>query len=229
MASSLDPTTDNELLPASIPAPINMRDLLSCQVAARLFLENGIESVRMTDVAKGAGVGVATLYRHFSTKGRLAAGAGILIWKRFNRLIAERASTAAYAELSGLERLASLMDYYCETYAMQPGFMRFLDEFDRLALLEGLKGEELMTAYTAEVNASYPIFKNAYELGLKDGSIAREVDFNLFFRTVSHALMGVAQKMLRGEVIQSDDFGQDARRAELDCIAQMARITLTTK
>ena len=40
--------------------------------AAALFLRDGIEAVRMTDIAEASGVGVATLYRHFATKLRIA-------------------------------------------------------------------------------------------------------------------------------------------------------------
>ena len=42
-------------------------------VAAQLFLRDGVEQVKMTDIAREAGVGVATIYRHFQTKTRLAA------------------------------------------------------------------------------------------------------------------------------------------------------------
>jgi hypothetical protein len=43
--------------------------------------------VKMTDVADGGGVGVATLYRRFSTKTDLAITAGTLLWRRFNERI----------------------------------------------------------------------------------------------------------------------------------------------
>ena len=37
-------------------------------VSAQLFLKNGIEAVKMTDIAEASGIGVATLYRYFGTK-----------------------------------------------------------------------------------------------------------------------------------------------------------------
>lgn len=37
-------------------------------VSAKMFLQNGIENVKMTDIADECGIGVATLYRYFGTK-----------------------------------------------------------------------------------------------------------------------------------------------------------------
>jgi AcrR family transcriptional regulator len=54
----------------SLTGDVRMDRAVEC--AAGLFLKRRIADVRMTDVAEAAGVGVATLYRRFSTKTRLA-------------------------------------------------------------------------------------------------------------------------------------------------------------
>lgn len=61
--------------------------------AATLFRERGLE-VQMPDVAAAAGVGVGTVYRHFSTKDELIAA---LVAHRFERL-AEQAREGLKAE-----------------------------------------------------------------------------------------------------------------------------------
>ena len=38
------------------------------EISAQMFLRDGIESVKMTDIADECGIGVATLYRYFGTK-----------------------------------------------------------------------------------------------------------------------------------------------------------------
>lgn len=60
------------------------RDAHIVACAAALFLKDGLGEVRMTDIADASGIGVATLYRRFSTKTNLAIAAATLLWQRFN-------------------------------------------------------------------------------------------------------------------------------------------------
>jgi AcrR family transcriptional regulator len=194
---------------------------MDCAVecAAGLFLKRRIADVRMTDVAEAAGVGVATLYRRFSTKTRLALAAGTLLWRRFNERIVALVESDAFLGMSGADRLERMLRLYAEGYVENAGFVLFIDDLDGLLVTEGAP-LDAVAAYGREVDSFYLIFADAYQLGLQDGSVAREVDFPVFYRSVAHALMGVAQKLARGEVIPSDDFSTGAQ--ELECIVDMA-------
>lgn len=189
------------------------------ECAAGLFLKRRIADVRMTDVADAAGVGVATLYRRFSTKTRLALVAGTLLWRRFNERIVALVESDAFLGMSGADRLERMLRLYAEGYVENAGFVLFIDDLDGLLVTEGAP-LDAVAAYGREVDSFYLIFADAYQLGLQDGSVAREVDFPVFYRSVAHALMGVAQKLARGEVIPSDDFSSGAQ--ELECIVNMA-------
>ena len=82
-----------------------------------------------------------------------------------------------------------------------------------------LEGGEL-ESYGREVDSFYIIFDDAYKLGVSDGSVLILPDFATFYKSVAHALVSVAEKMARGEVIPSDDFSDGME--ELDCIVDMA-------
>lgn len=202
--------------------PISKR-LNATMSAATLFLRDGIASVRMTDVADYAGIGVASLYRRFGTKTSLAIAAGTLMWDRFNASIREVLYEDRFKNAPGGTRLLNLLAHYCDEYRRHPDFVRFLDEFDHLVVSERVPTEDLAD-YGRAVDSFYPIFEGAYRDGVADGSIRREVDFPVFYRTVAHAMMGIAQRIARGDIIPSDDFshGMD----ELECVVQMARLTL---
>ena len=189
------------------------------ECAAGLFLERRIADVRMTDVAEAAGVGVATLYRRFSTKTRLALAAATLLWRRFNERIVSLVESDEFLGMSGADRLERMLRLYAEGYVENAGFVLFIDDLDGLLVTEGAP-LDAVAAYGREVDSFYLIFADAYQLGLQDGSVARQVDFAVFYRSVAHALMGVAQKLARGEVIPSDDFSTGAK--ELECIVDMA-------
>ncbi|MDO4537908.1 MAG: TetR/AcrR family transcriptional regulator [Coriobacteriales bacterium] len=191
--------------------------------AAELFLRNGIANVKMVDIAQAADVGVATVYRHFSTKVAIAVQAATLLWRRFNEQFQRLVESEAFLELNGLLRLKVLLESYCVAYTKHHDFVAFLDEFDHMVITQGIDADALME-YNEQIESFYPIFENAYRLGREDGSIARELNFSEFYLAVAHALMGVATKLVRGEVIPSDDFSHP--KTELESIVNMAMWSL---
>ena len=193
--------------------------------AAALFLRDGIAAVRMTDIADASGIGVATLYRRFKTKTSIAIHAGMHMWGLFNERIRRAIETDAFLAMNGAERLMMLFEKYIAAYSAYPEFVRFLDEFDHMVLAEGVPVQEL-EGYSGAIAKFYFLFEDAYQLGLSDGSVTREVDFPVFYRAAAHALMSVAGKFMRGEVIPSDDFSETRGAAELACIVDLAVTSL---
>jgi AcrR family transcriptional regulator len=204
------------------------RDEAVVACAADVFLAGRIADVKMTDIADAAGVGVATLYRRFSTKTDLAVLAATLLWRRFNEQIHALVESDAFLALGGLGRLDALLSSYRDGYLEHAEFMRFLDELDHLLLTEGV-GASRLAVYGAEVDSFYLVFDDAYLLGRMDGSITRDVDFPVFYRALAHALTSVAQKLARGEVIPSDDFAAASGATELDALINMAKCTLSNR
>lgn len=201
------------------PSASEARDAQVIECAAALFLKEGIASVRMVDIADAAGVGVATLYRRFSTKTRLAIAAGTLIWQRFNQRIVQVVESDRFLALGGADRLELLLREYAAHLASNPEFVNFVSAFDHLMIQEGVGADEL-AGYGREVDSFFIIFADAYQLGLADGSVRHLDDFRTCYRSMAHALMGVAEKIFQGEVIPSDDFR--GGRSELACLVEMA-------
>ncbi len=206
------------------PATLSPRDEAIVSCAAQVFLARGIADVKMTEIANAAQVGVATLYRRFSTKIDLAILAATSLWRSLNEDIQALVASPDFAALSGLARLDSLLCSYRDTYLKRADFMRFLDELDHVVVSEHVE-PACLVVYGAEVDSFYPVFYDAYRLGLEDGSVTCMVDFPTFYHALAHALTSTAQKLSRGEVIPSDDFGNV--RTELNYLIFMAKCTLT--
>jgi AcrR family transcriptional regulator len=185
--------------------------------AAPLLAERGIAAVRMEDVADAAGVGVATLYRRFGTKTALVIEATTLLWSRFRREFSARA--ARQPQGRGIDRMAALLGLLVDAARGHAGLVRLLDEFDRSMLLERVPAETL-AGYEREVAAFAGEFRSAFDAGVADGSIRADVDFGLFYRSTTHALVGIAEKLTRGDILPSDDFARAG--AEVGCVADMA-------
>ena len=101
---------------------LDERDMRVVTCAAELFLQRGLEDVTMVDIAKAAHVGVATVYRHFSTKSRIAVEAATLLWERFNerilKLVESDHYNVPYKEYQSIvEREIAVTSY---VYEMRP-------------------------------------------------------------------------------------------------------------
>lgn len=182
----------------------SMREEIIIQKASEMFPKQGIEPVKMTEIATASGVGVASLYRYFGTKVNLALSAGALIWRMFNETFAENL-TSGFDDKDGISQMEELFELYVFMYRRHPEFISFLDELDHM-VLDTDPDEVRLAEYDAEVMRFFPLFASSYSKGVEDGTIRADVEFMMYYQTVSHALMGVAQKLIRGEILPSDDF-----------------------
>ena len=171
--------------------------------AAQKFLQDGIESVKMTDLADSCGVGVASLYRYFGTKTAIVVAAGTLLWQDVSKLFEGVFEGPAFLEKPGLSRIRELLGIFLTLYRQEPAFLKFLYEFDEFVLREK-PDQQLLMDYEHSVLDFYPVFLASFEAGLQDGSIRRRADPLLIYNSVTHAIICLAQKHLRGRILLSD-------------------------
>ena len=188
-------------------------------VCAELFLERGIESVKMTDIADYSGVGVATLYRYFGTKTAIAAEAMTFLWNDLRKLFGGVFDSETFTSQSGIKQLGDLLKMFVVLFTAHKDFMRLVGEFDRFVLHENVPREELRE-YEHSIIDFYPVVERAYKQGLADGTMHEVSDFRLFYMTYAHALTEMCKKFIEGEILPSDDFS-DAER-ELDMLIDCA-------
>ena len=74
---------ENHMIPESLRSKRIER---AVEISAEMFLKNGIEAVKMTDIAKQCGFGVATLYRYFGTKNGITIAAMTYLWDELNKM-----------------------------------------------------------------------------------------------------------------------------------------------
>ena len=183
-------------------------------VSAGLFLKEGIDNVKMTDIADAAGVGVATLYRYFGTKTGIAIAAMTYLWNELNGMFSGVFESDVFRRQCGLKQLSDLMRMFLVLYTAHRDFMKLLGEFDLFLLREKIPPEEL-TEYEKSVINFYPIFETSYKAGLADGTVRELPDFGLFYITYAHAFMELNKKLLQGELLASDDFSHGERELEM--------------
>lgn len=189
--------------------------------AFKLFSSAGIEPVAMTDIAKKAEIGVASLYRYFSTKDEIAIRTAIWAWEEQISEIYPSINNDEYTNGNGLFRLSIIFSLFKKLYISQPEFLRFIYFFDSYAVNSGIK-QERMIEYENVIGKVQMIVADAIKQGLKDNSINKKyIDKteDLYF-TLMHSFFSTAQKLTLSEnllAINEKSKGSD----QLDLLSEL--------
>lgn len=173
-------------------------------VAKHLFTGKKIADVKMTDIANECGIGVASLYRYFKTKEKIAIEAGILFWQEIQDELRPLFRSSEYTSLCGIDRIGAILDIYVQLYQEKRGFLLFLDDFDSFCLAESVDKESL-SGYQAQMADFYKPYSEALEIGRQDGTVRNVPDEYLTYLTVNHAMLSLLRKMAQGEILCQDE------------------------
>ena len=197
----------------------NKRYENAVEVSAQLFLKNGIDSVKMTDIADECGIGVATLYRWFGTKNGITIAAMTYMWNELNKMFSGIFESEVFLSQSGIKQLNDLMRMFIVLYEAHPGFMRLLSEFDLLLISENIPKKDLKE-YERSIINFYHVFENSYMMGIADGTVREIPDIRMFYLSFAHTLMELSKKLIQGELLPNDDFSH--AEEELSMIIEAA-------
>ena len=175
------------------------RKQLVIQASYRLFLEKKIEASSIQEIADEAGVGVASVYRYFTNKGEIAVEAAIFSWETgFNPLL-ERV----------LERqsggFSALMQGYLDLFRSNPGFFRYLEDFDNyISKLEAPPAA--MDRYETMLARQDEMIYEILEKDVNSDRLRDDVDRFSYLNMAGKAVMALAQKLVnRGHVVSGDN------------------------
>ena len=188
-------------------------------VSGEMFLKNGIDNVKMTDIADESGIGVATLYRYFGTKTGITIAAMTHLWNELNSMSSGVFESEVFLAQTGLKRVTDLMRMYTVLYSAHKDFMKLLGEFDLMVIKENIPKSEL-AEYEQSIINFFAVYEASCKAGVADGTIRENVDFKLFYLTFCHALMELSKKLIQGEILPSDDFSDGEK--ELSLIVESA-------
>lgn len=172
--------------------------------ARSMFMEEGIDTVSMKEIAQKCLYGVAALYRWFSAKKYIVVGVGVQIWSEKKDKFLEIEKANQERKLNGYESFKNLMSYYESLFVSDPSFFIFLEDFDDYVLKEKMSEEEL-TPYNDVLMEIQSIFLGCAKQGVEDGSVRKDIDFTMTYYSFAKALIGLAQKLiLENNIVASD-------------------------
>lgn len=150
------------------------------KIATDLFLEQGIQTIQMQDIATAAGVGIATLFRYFPKKEYLVIAATNAITDKMATDVGEIVEQT----IPAYEKIEQILDYYINvTKDPQLRLAKFFESFD---LYEKI-AEESPDQYAEYLSARSKlagILLTVGEQGKQDGSLRSDADLHVFMMTM---------------------------------------------
>lgn len=164
------------------------------EVSRELFLAKGIRETEMKDIAKRAGIGRSTLYRHFTGKELIAfyIAKDILTGLKTSE---EDELTGQEEALNGYEKLAKTMAVFTSNLIRSREEIRFLDEFDQYFTDSYPESEEASEYIQFNRNKNSQIYRLFLE-GMEDGSIKRTDNPEFEADVLINAAFGIAQRLI---------------------------------
>ena len=165
--------------------------------AVNQFSSHPIKDVTIKDIASAAGVGEATVYRYFGTKGDLILACAEKLEKLVSEIFIEKTET--HPAYKALERFYNA---YLTIFTDKIYLYRFLNEFDAFVINEGVSG---LGSYEDAIDTYKQAFIAAYERGISDGSVRKVEDIELFYYSTTHAVLSLCKKLsAEAPVIRQD-------------------------
>ena len=162
----------------------------------RLFAEKGIDKVTMTDVAQEAGIGVATVYRYYSTKAALATGISARTWEQFAIPVIREAERRS---MTAAEEFSYFLDSFLDLYRKRKDLLRYNQFFNNYIQHEQSTAEA-MQPFNDVMTQVAGRFHVMYEKGRRDGTLRTDVPENEMFFASLHLMLAAVARYAAGLV-----------------------------
>ena len=169
----------------------------------RIFAENVIESVSMNDIAKACNLGIATLYRYFSTKLDFVIAIGTRQWEDYYAEIETEYHNLNGENMTASQEFEFYLDSYITLYRRHKDILRFNRNFDTYVRHEGATSEQ-MRPYNEAVNAFARKFHTVYAKAENDGTLRTDIPEERLFVSAMYTMLSVSAKYAEGLIYPSN-------------------------
>ena len=180
-----------------------------------LFSKKNIESVSMEQAAKAAGYGVATMYRYYSSKPKLAVA--VAAWKTAQAWEENRRNgpNADFSNMTAAGVLEYFLDFFLTLYRNRKDLLRFNQFFNIYVQSEKID-EATISPYGELIRMLAVRFHIIYEKAALDRTVRTDVPEEEMFRTTLHLMLAAVTRYAVGLVYRPDN--DEAALKELETL-----------
>ncbi len=170
---------------------------LILEAGFRLFAEQTIEKVKMTEVADAAGVGVATVYRYYSTKPKLAVAVSAWAWETYLKEAFRRIDTQYF---TAAEKFAYFLDSFLDLYRNHRALLRYNQFFNVYIENEKNVPSDTVRPFLAVIDALTERFDALHRSAQQDGTLRTDVPAKKMLLSSLHLMLAAATRYAVGLV-----------------------------
>ena len=162
-----------------------------------LFARDGIEPVSMQQVDDACGVGIATLYRYFSTKQDFVIAIGTRKWNDYIGTVIREREKDSVESMTAAGAFAYYLRFYIDLYRNHKDILRFNQNFNNYVLHEDASQAQLRPYIDAIINI-VRLFHGIYIKAQADGTLRTDMPEEKMFAATSHIMLAVAVRYAQG-------------------------------
>ena len=188
------------------------KDQRILESAFRLFAENTIEKVKLTEVAAAAGIGIASLYRYYPSKPELVMAVNTWAWTNY---LADN-PLSLKDNMTGAEEFAVHLNAFLDLYRDHKDLLRFNQFFNVYIQSEDIATDK-MQDYLQMIRKLEKPFAATCHKGRADGTIKTNLSETKMFSVTLHLMLATVTRYAVGLAYNEDT---DAE-AELELLKEM--------
>ena len=165
----------------------------------KIFCEKTIDATSIQEIADAAGIGIATVFRHFSTKTALVADISTWIW---NQYIDEGFRGIDWDNNTAAEIFDKYLNAFIDLYRNHRDLLRYNQFFNVYAQREGIPSRR-MKPFLSVVDTVADRFHRMYEKAKADGTLRTDVPEREMFSKTLHLMLSAVTRYAVGLVYDS--------------------------
>ena len=165
-----------------------------------IFSEMSIDKVSMANVANKAGIGIATLYRHYRTKPELVVAVGTHVWSNFIR---DYTPIRNDDKMTAVEELEFFLDSFLELYKNHKKLLCF-NQFFNIYIRNEAVPPKALNSYNEMVDKLAMRFHRTYVKGERDKTLCTEMSEKAMFLSIVHLMLAAVTRYAIGLVYEKD-------------------------
>ena len=161
-----------------------------------LFSEKGIDSIAITDIAKKAEIGVASVYRYFETKDQIVINTAIWAWNKHAAELLPNVTGSVFDAKTGYEKLETICKIFRQLFTDNYLFLRFIYFFDSYIFRQEISKNNF-DEYEKSIKFVKDKIIESIESGINDNSIKIIEGYTAsdLYYTMMHSLFSMVQKL----------------------------------